>query len=105
MKEFSPIYLIKAAYDATATAAAKRMLIAQGKKPHGSKFNEKIQAMVKSGEATPTVEEYTAKFKELCARHKVEIEGGIDEFVAGSIKTPRTTGNATTSCPAGSTEN
>lgn len=87
MKEFSPTYLIKSAYNSASMIVAMQMMHAKyGTEVRGGAMNRECNELVRSGKAVPTRELFTAELKELCRRHNVVFEGGIDEFVSGAWK-------------------
>jgi hypothetical protein len=97
MKQFSPVYLIKSAYNSAANAVARQMVcekydikeisrreaLRAGFKT-GGELNEEVNQFVADGRAVPSREEFTAEFKRLCELHNVAFEGGIHDFLAGA---------------------
>lgn len=97
MKQFSPSYLIQSAYNAAANEVAREMVCAElgikeisrrealriGMKT-GGELNDYVNEVTKSGRAVPTRDRFVEIFTDLCRRHNVAFEGGIEEFVAGA---------------------
>lgn len=85
MKQFSPLYLIKSAYNAAAAEVAREMVSTRHGEPFkGTAMSREANELVRRGEAVPTRERFGEIFADLCRRHGVAFEGGIDEFLNGA---------------------